>query len=86
LTVLTTVLYLGHEESLREEHDLTDLLHVGHDDDDWSEQRLDRLRELGAPGVARVHCDEDSNTLIHHDLLTLKLYTQARSPAVDLFP
>jgi len=64
---------LGHEESLREEHDLTDLLHVWNDHDHRTEQRLDGLGYLRASSVARVHCNEDSNAVIHCDLLTLEL-------------
>jgi len=65
--------YLGHEKSFREEHDLTDLLHVWNDDDHWTEQRLDGLREFRAAGVARIHRNEDSYALIHRDLLTFEL-------------
>ena len=66
--------HFGHEESLGEEHDLADLLQVGDDHDDRSEQRLDGLRQLGTTGVSRVHRDEDAHAVVHEDLLPFKLH------------
>jgi len=71
--VMTTMHYLGHEEALGEQHDFTDLLHIGYNDDHRPEQCLDGLREFRTTGVARIHCDEDSNTRIHRDHLTFEL-------------
>ena len=56
--------HFGQEESLREEHDLTDLLEVGDNDHHRSEQSLHTLWELRAAGVAWVHGDEYANPVI----------------------
>ena len=66
--------YLGHEEALREEHDLTDLLEVWNDDHHWSEQSLHTLRELSSASIARVHGDEDAHPVIKGNLHPFKLF------------
>ena len=65
--------YLCSHEALGEEHDLTDELQVGHDDDDRTEQSFDRLGKLCATGVAGVHGDKDPDSTIEQYLLVLKL-------------
>ena len=65
--------YLGQEKALREQHNLTDLLHVWNNHDHWTEQRLDGLRQFRTSSVTRVHCDENTNTLVHDYLLALEL-------------
>ena len=82
---VVAVVYLGHEEALGEEHDLADLLHVGNDDDDRTEERLDGLRQLRASGVARIHRDEDSDTVIHRDLLPFELTFPQYDPFLRFF-
>jgi len=69
---------LGQQEALREQHDLTDLLQVGHDDHHGTEQGLYRLWQLCAAGVPGVHGDEDANTEVNVDLDTLKLQAGKR--------
>ena len=65
---------LCHEEALREQHDLTDLLQIWHDHHHGSEESLDGLRQLCPASIARVHGDEDAHTTVHADLLALKLW------------
>ena len=65
--------HLGQEEALREEHDLTDLLQVWDNHHHGSEQSLHTLGQLCTAGIARVHGDEDADTIIQCYLNTLKL-------------
>lgn len=72
-SIIVHMTYLSHEESLREQHDLTDLLQVWYDHHHWSEESLHTLRELCTTSIAWVHCDEDANAIIHCDLHSFKL-------------
>lgn len=65
--------HLGPQEALREEHDLTDLLQVRHNDNHRPEQRLHRLRQLCAARIAGIHRDEDTHPRVKGDLLPFKL-------------
>lgn len=65
--------YLRQQKSLGEEHDLTDLLKVRNNDHDRAEKGLHGLWKFGTTGVTRIHCNEDPDSLVHYDLLTLKL-------------
>lgn len=62
-------LYLGCVKSLRKQHDFTNLLQVGHHHSDRPEEGLQVVRQLCAPSVARVHCDEDTTALVQSNLL-----------------
>lgn len=59
-----SVPHLGPEEALGEEHDLADLLQVGHDHHHRPEERLHRLGQLRAACVAGVHGDEDAHSWV----------------------
>ena len=74
---------LRHQESLREEHDLADLLQVGHDHYHRSEQSLHGLRQFRAPRIARVHGDEDPQSVVQVDLRALELTTNTTSMRKD---
>ena len=65
--------YFSSKESIREQRYLADHLEVRQDADDGSEQRLDRLGQLCAARVPRVHGDEDAYFAVHNYLLTFKL-------------
>mmetsp|Transcript_33252 Transcript_33252/g.87955 ORF Transcript_33252/g.87955 Transcript_33252/m.87955 type:complete len:1619 (-) Transcript_33252:4415-9271(-) len=60
------------DEALGHEHVLADEPEVRDDHRHGAEQRLEILRQLGAPGVARVHRDECSVCVDHPDLLLHK--------------
>ena len=64
---------LGGGEALGEEHDLADLLQVGHDDDDGPEEGLDGVGQLGAARVARVHRDKHAHLLCECDAIAKTL-------------
>ena len=64
--------HLGHREALGEEHNLADLLQVGHNDDHRSKERLDRVGQLGAASVAGIHGDEDADARVERDLGALE--------------
>ena len=63
----------GHQETFGEQHDLTDLLQIRHNDHHWTEQRLHRLGQLSTTGISGIHGDEDADTVIRTGLLSLKL-------------
>ena len=63
----------GHEESLGEKHDLTDLLEVRDNHHHRSEQGLYTLRQLSPASITRIHGDEDAHPTVHGDLNTFKL-------------
>lgn len=67
---------LSHQKALREQHDFTDLLQIRYDYDHWSEESLDTLGQLSTPGITRVHGDENTNTVIHHDFNSFKLQSK----------
>lgn len=69
-----TSIYLGHKEAFRKQHNFTNLLQVRDNDHHWPEEGFDRLWQLGAPCVTRVHRDEDAHSVIQIDLLALKLF------------
>mmetsp|Transcript_109650 Transcript_109650/g.266590 ORF Transcript_109650/g.266590 Transcript_109650/m.266590 type:complete len:318 (+) Transcript_109650:949-1902(+) len=59
----------GPLETLREEHDLTNLQEIGHNHGHGAEQRLQVIGQLSTAGVAGVHGDEDAHTRVDLDLL-----------------
>mmetsp|Transcript_21858 Transcript_21858/g.35397 ORF Transcript_21858/g.35397 Transcript_21858/m.35397 type:complete len:291 (+) Transcript_21858:7747-8619(+) len=63
---------LGHEEPLTHEHVLADELQVRHAHGHRAEERLERLRKLGASGVTRVHGDESHGRRAERDLYILE--------------
>ena len=71
-----TELYLCHQESFREKHDLTDLLQIRYNTHHWSKECFDALRELCTACITRVHGDKDSHTTVQRYLGTFKLLRQ----------
>ena len=69
-------LYLCHQESFREKHDLTDLLQIRYNTHHWSEECFDALRQFCTARITRVHSDKDSHATIQRYLGTFKLLRQ----------
>ncbi|CAN7979470.1 unnamed protein product, partial [Ixodes pacificus] len=67
---------LGGAEALGEEHHLGDELPVRGGHGERAEQLLQVVRQVGTPGIARVHGDEDGHVRIQAHLLPNQLYHQ----------
>lgn len=64
---------LCQEESLREQHDFTDLLQVWHNNHHRTEECLHRFWQFRSSSIAWVHGDEDTHTTVQVNLCTFKL-------------
>ncbi len=63
---------LGHQtrgqKAFRQKHVFANHVKVGHDHGAGAEQRLERLGQLGAPGVTGVHRDEYAHRVIQANI------------------